>query len=46
MKNSMTITLLMVLFSTFVSAQQTDFQDSFLDQMTGKWILQPTPGNG
>jgi hypothetical protein len=36
------ISLLAILVSFAVSAQQTTFQDSLLDHMMGKWILQGT----
>ncbi len=42
MKTIMKIFLLVVLVSLSVPAQQTTFQDSLLDHMTGKWVLQGT----
>jgi len=42
MKTTMKIFLLIVLISFPVSAQQTTFQDSLLDHLIGKWVLQGT----
>ena len=42
MKTIMKITLCIILASYTVSAQQPIFQDSLLDHMIGKWILQGT----
>jgi hypothetical protein len=42
MKTIMKITLCIILASCTVSAQQPIFQDSLLDHMIGKWILQGT----
>lgn len=40
------ITLFMILPSTAVFAQQTSFQDSLLERMTGSWILEGTMAGG
>jgi hypothetical protein len=40
MKRITTVFLLVVLVSFSVSAQQTTFQDSLLDHMIGRWVLQ------
>ncbi|MGD0038220.1 MAG: hypothetical protein ABSC53_13125 [Bacteroidota bacterium] len=42
MKKIMKIFLLINLVFSFISAQQTTFQDSLLDHMIGKWVLQGT----
>ncbi len=42
MKIIIKIILLVVLVSFSISAQQTTFQDSLLDHMIGKWVLQGT----
>jgi hypothetical protein len=42
MKTIIKFILLFVLVSFSVSAQQTTFQDSLLDHMIGKWVLQGT----
>jgi hypothetical protein len=42
MKIIMTIFSLVTLLSLSVSVQQTTFQDSLLEHMVGKWILQGT----
>ena len=42
MKKLMKITLLVMLLSFSVAAQQPTFQDSLLDHMIGKWVLQGT----
>jgi hypothetical protein len=42
MRTIMKITLLVILASLTMSAQQTTFQDSLLDHMTGKWVLKGT----
>ncbi|MCX6170824.1 MAG: hypothetical protein NTX65_15900 [Ignavibacteriales bacterium] len=42
MKTIMKIFLAFVLFQVSIPAQQTTFQDSLLDQMTGQWVLQGT----
>ena len=42
MKTIMKIILLVILISLPMSAQQTTFQDSLLDHMIGKWVLQGT----
>ena len=42
MKTIIKIILLLVLVSFPMSAQQTTFQDSLLDRMAGKWVLQGT----
>lgn len=42
MKKLVKITLLVMLLSFSVAAQQPTFQDSLLDHMIGKWVLQGT----
>ena len=42
MKRMMSLALFVVLLGGAVQAQQTSFQDSLLDRMTGKWMLQGT----
>jgi hypothetical protein len=42
MKTITKTTIVLVLLSFSVSAQQTTFQDSLLDHMTGTWVLQGT----
>jgi hypothetical protein len=42
MKTIIRIILFTFLLSTIISAQQTSFQDSLLDKMTGNWTLKGT----
>jgi hypothetical protein len=42
MKTIMRVTLSVILICCSSSAQQTSFQDTLLDHLTGKWVLQGT----